>query len=188
VRCSSHLRLINASAYRFIGRYPRLKHKIIDIFIRDTSSVIRLFPVANGTLFAENIRVLYDGWVSLGFGIGLRYRIRIKVSVRVRISCRSGVSVITLTMSLISYALNADNGRYADALIRYRPGYLWQVVRKPPQSRGTGCSRQQSVGQQDNKIQSAVSRVFCLVAVRQQASGTNRPFNRRSLQLPRTLV
>jgi len=41
-----------------------------------------------------------------------------RISVRVRFCCRSGESAtLRLRMSLVSCDLNADNGRYADALI-----------------------------------------------------------------------
>jgi len=46
--------------------------------------------------------------------------VRVGVSNRIMVSCRSGVSTALWT-SLISCVLNADSGRYADALISHIP-------------------------------------------------------------------
>jgi len=47
------------------------------------------------------------------------FEFMVGVSVTVRITCRSGVSATGLMMSLISCVLNADSGRYAEALLSY---------------------------------------------------------------------
>jgi len=41
------------------------------------------------------------------------------VSVRPRVRCHSGVSATSVKDSVDAYVLNADSGRYADALISY---------------------------------------------------------------------
>jgi len=86
----------------FAGSQPLSAFKsqeISDILKHDTPFVIYLFPVSNCTLGSTSF-------------------VQKKLGFKARVSCDSHVSTTSLTELLISYVVNADSGRYADALTK----------------------------------------------------------------------